>query len=100
MRKSSSESFELDYGYTLRVYDDGQMQIRKVRPYVMGDSAYAISFDGGSLWEIRLEHEGYISHSVETVDTVRSADADYGDIVGYVMELDSELGGSRFVDRW
>lgn len=100
MRKKSNV-IDLDDGYKLFTYEEyGQMSIRRPRPYVMGSSAMAVSFDGGITWSIRIEHESYTSFQQEVVDTVESEVPDYGDIVAYVRALDEELASSRFVDKW
>ena len=99
MRKRS-DIVDLTDGYTLHTYDNGQMQIRMHRPYVMGDSAYAVSVDGGTMWAIKIEHDGYTGTSFETVDTVESYEPDYRDVVEYVKDIDNALEDKRFVDKW
>lgn len=100
MRKKSNV-VDLYDGYKLFVNDEyNQMSIRKPRPYVMGDSAVAVSFDGGVTWSIRIDQESYLDFKQEVVDTVESDEPDYGDITEYVRALDEELAGSRFVDKW
>lgn len=100
MRKKS-DVVDLDDGYKLFINDEyWQMSIRKPRPYVMGESATAVSFDGGVTWSIRIDKETYFNFKQEVVDTVESDEPGYGDIVEYVRALDDELEGSRFVDKW
>ena len=100
MRKESNV-IDLYDGYKLFVNEEyGQMSIREPRPYVMGESAVAVSFDGGATWSIRIDQESYISHHQKVVDTVESEVPGYGDVVEYVKALDDELAGSRFVDKW
>ena len=100
MRKESNV-IDLYDGYKLFVNEEyGQMSIREPRPYVMGDSAVAVSFDGGATWSIRIDHESYLDFKQEVVDTVESEVPGYGDVVEYVKALDEGLAGSRFVDKW
>ena len=91
---------EIEHGYMLHSYDSGQLQIYKPRPYVMGDKAYAISNDGGNVWHIRIEHESYFSHDVETVGTVVSRMPMYEDVVAAVKAVDDGDDMHRFVDKW
>lgn len=98
--EKQSEQRELANGYTLSIYDSGQMQIKMFRPYVMGDKAYAVSNDGGGVWLIKIEHDGYIDTSFELVDTITSNGEDYSDVVERLIVLDDALSDNRFVDKW
>jgi len=99
MRKRS-EMVDLEDGYKLHVYDSGEMQIYKPRPYVFGDTSHAVSFDGGKTWQIRMEHETAFSHSFDVVDTVVCRTSDFSDILFLVEEWDNDPSNERFVDKW
>ena len=98
--RQADRTIDLIDGYVLFDYDSGQKKIRKPRPYVFGDTALALSFDGGYTWQIRLEHETAFSYSFEIVDTVTSFDPDFMDIVMLVKEWDDMPGNKRYVDKW
>lgn len=99
-RRITGNSVDLIDGYVLTTYDGGQMKIRKPRPYVFGDTASALSNDGGRTWQIRMEHETAINYSFDVVDVVKASEPDFLDIVMLVKEWDEAPENRRFVDKW
>lgn len=94
-----AEVTELFGGYKLFIYDNGQMKIKMPRPYVWGDTAYAVSYDGGHKWELHIEYDSPLSYDNTFIDYAISQEEDYLDIVLAVEELDNLPSNKRFIDR-